>query len=62
MPNDPRLPGGTYFNAYWQRSYEVLTIWTSTTGPGSPLWFHVRWSDGETSTHCTMWDKRDRIL
>lgn len=52
---DPREVGGTYYCGYWRENYKVL----SKRGN----WFHVEWSDGRKTTHCTPWDsRRDKVV
>lgn len=55
---DPRVIGGRYRCAYWGKNYTVLDM----PVVGTTQWFVVQWDDGRTSTHCTAWDKKDRVL
>jgi hypothetical protein len=57
----PQVPGGRYLCSYWQRTYTVVAMGTMVDG-GWP-WITVRWDDtGEVATHCTAWDRRDRVV
>lgn len=57
---DPRVPGGQYLSGYWHQQYEVIAMWSSLRW--RQVWMTVRWSDGHTTTHCTAWDRSDKVL
>jgi hypothetical protein len=53
---DPRRAGGYYYCGYWKQGYRVVWI-----NPDREM--KVRWDDGTTSIHRTMWNPRfDRII
>ena len=58
---DPRVPGGRYFNGYWRQEYTVLTMFCHISG--GTTWFTVQWAEGHVTTHCTGWDsRRDKVV
>lgn len=52
----PRVVGGQYWDCYWGKDYTVEAI------SGDRLSMTVRWATGEVTTHCTWWEKRDRVV
>lgn len=56
----PRVVGGMYRSGYWRRNYTVTAIEITD---GTAWSMTVQWEDGDTTTHCTAWDrKRDAVL
>ena len=56
--NDPRMPGGRYFSAYWAREYEVTRMYSTVHRseddtrylPGT-TWLDVLWLDSAEAIH-----------
>lgn len=63
---DPRVVGGTYFDAYWGTTYRVDSIEFSAGRYRHLESVTVTDLDGDragrTTTHCTSWDRRDRVV
>jgi hypothetical protein len=58
-PTDPRVPGGRYQSSYWGIDYTVDAI---SFGPNGFLESITVTDKDGSRTHCTAWDRRDRIL
>ena len=60
--DDPRVPGGRYYDGYWREEYTVL----ERTEPGSGYSgsvFKIRWASGRVVEHQTPWEPwRDRVV
>jgi hypothetical protein len=55
----PRVVGGVYFDSYWGSEYTVDAIDVDASG-----WMRsITVTDSEgTRSHCTCWDRRDRVI
>jgi hypothetical protein len=58
-PTDPRVVGGRYHCTYWGIDYTVDAI---SFGPNGFLESITVTDKDGSRTHCTAWDRRDRIL
>ena len=56
QPEDPRRPGGIYWDGYWSQPYTVVAR--------TPDLISVQWHDGRITEHGTAWDARmgDRVV
>lgn len=61
----PQVVGGRYFSYYWGDEYTLLAI--DRNPPNGQLWSITEATDAERAagvsrTHCTAWDRRDRVI
>jgi hypothetical protein len=56
----PRVVGGQYLSHYWGTTYTVESI-ILDTGDWRGWCMTVLWADGHRTTHCTAWNRRDKV-